>query len=467
MEVPMFVGRQRELTSLESRYNENKFHFIPIYGRRRVGKTELIKEFIKNKDAIYFTAIEAGEKQNLFNFSQCINEFITDFQIDASYDTFDAAFDVIDKLAHQQRLVLVIDEYPYLASNYKAISSILQKYIDHKFNKTNLFIILCGSSMSFMEHQVLGYQSPLYGRRTGQIKLEPFGFRESGLFFSGFDQENKAIAYGITGGIPKYLEMMNDSISMSKNIINQFFTMDALLYEEPSNLLKQELREPKTYNDILIAIANGASKLNEIVTKTKAETLDTSKATKYLHSLMSLGIIKKEYPFAEQKSKRSIYRINDGMFRFWYRFVQNNISRINLGFGGDVYTKIEPQLSAFMGDVFEKICTEWLWQEYHKNNLPFEINDCGRWWGNNPLTKSESEIDILAYDDTQTKALFCECKWTNEKVGMSIYNDLQNKSRMFAQTTKYYILFSKAGFTDELVQSVDTHTQLVTFKQMF
>jgi AAA+ ATPase superfamily predicted ATPase len=462
----MFIGRERELQTLNGRYNSGKFEFLPIYGRRRVGKTALIQKFIEGRKAIFFTAVESSESQNLRGLSSAIYEFANSVAADLSFDSFGAAFDSVFEIAKKEKVIFVIDEYPYLAESYAPVSSILQKYIDHKFKNTDMFIILCGSSMSFMEYQVLGYKSPLYGRRTGQIKVEPFSFADSAKFHKNFKKEEQAVIYGITGGIPRYLEMIDDRLSLKENIINAFFTADTMLFEEPSNLLKQELREPQTYNGILTSIAEGASKMNEIVTKANIAGFDSSKCNKYLQSLIALGIIKKELPILALNSKKSIYRLNDGMFRFWYRFVSQNISRIHLGLGDAVYSRIEPQLPAYMGEVFEEICKQWLWQENIGGRLFFQFQDCGRWWETDPVLKEEVEIDLLAFDDDKRKAIFGECKWTNEKIGKKTVDALEKKADKFNYDEKYYILFSKSGFTEDLKKNATNCIKVVEFKDM-
>ncbi|MDR1136187.1 MAG: ATP-binding protein [Clostridiales Family XIII bacterium] len=459
----MFIGRERELQRLNERYEGKRFEFVAIYGRRRVGKTALIREFIKDKKAIFFTAAENSKDRNLALLSKSILE------ADASYSSFEDAFEAVYTIAKSGRTVFVIDEYPYIAKSYKPLSSLLQQYIDNKFKQTDIFIILCGSSMSFMENQVLGYKSPLYGRRTGQFKLEPFSFEVSRQYHKGFGKREQAVLYGITGGIPQYLELMDGGKSLKYNIIHSFLTSDTMLFEEPVNLLKQELREPQIYNDIITAIAGGASQLNKI--SDKSYVGDTSKTNKYLRSLISLGIVKKEESIMAQSKRKSIYRLNDGMFRFWYRFVPHNLAKIHLGLGESVYASIESQISDFMGEVFEDICKQWLWKENIENRLPFDFQDCGRWWGTNPLHKAEQEIDILAFSAgnkaENKQAIFCECKWTNENISDRIIDELIDKSAMFAYEKKYYYLFSKSGFTSAALARAGDNIRLISFGEMF
>jgi AAA+ ATPase superfamily predicted ATPase len=319
--------------------------------------------------------------------------------------------------------------------------------------------------MSFMEQQVLGYQSPLYGRRTGQFKLKPFDFEESLKYHKGYNNQEQAVLYGITGGIPQYLELMDGEKSLRHNIIRSFFTSDTMLFEEPANLLKQELREPQIYNDIITAIAGGASQLNKI--SDKSYVCDTSKTNKYLSSLVSLGIVKKEESIIAKSNRKSIYRLNNGMFRFWYRFVPQNLSKIHLGLGENVYESIEPQIPAFMGEVFENICKQWLWKENIENRLPFDLQDCGRWWGTNPMRKEEHEIDILAFDAKMKQAIFCECEWTNEKISESIITDFIDKNAMFDYDKKHYYFFSKSGFTPAAKKKAEENIRLICFDDMF
>lgn len=265
-----FVGRKEELAGLYQHYETNEFQFAVIYGRRRIGKTALINEFLKDKKAIYFTTFEENKKDNLKRFSAAIDHFVNpDGMANASYSSFEDAFRQIVNLAKKERVVLVIDEYPYLAQAYPAVSSMLQFYIDHEYLNTNMFLILCGSSMSFMEYQVLGYKSPVYGRQTVQYKLKPFTLKEAEEMLPHYSKKEAFEINSIVGGIPKYLNMISDRVPVIENIKATFLNADSLLFEEPNNLLKQELRDPSTYNSIINAIANGASKMNQIATGAK------------------------------------------------------------------------------------------------------------------------------------------------------------------------------------------------------
>jgi hypothetical protein len=463
----MFVGRQQELKKLNAMYESGQFEFAVIYGRRRVGKTTLIKEFCKGKKAIYFVAREANDLINIENFSTDVFAVTSkESEGNVYFSNWEKAFDYVYKISCDERIILVIDEYPYLAQSNRAISSIIQAHIDMKLKDSKLFLILCGSSMSFMEYQVLGYKSPLYGRRTAQFKIKPFTYYESAKLLKGFSAEEQAVLYGITGGVPDYLARIRLNLSVKENIENLFLSESGHLFEEPLNLLKQELREPATYNGIIAAIANGALKLNEIATK---NGLESNKCAKYISALMALGIIKKDKPLTENESRKSIYLLDDQMFRFWYRFIPGNMSSIATGLSDIVYEKaIVPQLPNYMGLIFEQICTQYFIRENAKLSLPFVFGRIGRWWGNNPEKKRQEEIDILAVDDEN--AIFGECKWKNEPTGIGVLNELVEKSGLFKQyKSKYYMIFSKSGFTKELeeVAAKMGNVGLVDLKKLY
>ena len=460
----MFVGRKQELTKLNEMYKSNGFEFGVFYGRRRVGKTTLINEFCKNKKVIYFVGVESTEKENLQNFSKAVFDVtMTNLEM-PTFDNFNKLFEYIYNIAKVERIILVIDEYPYLAQSTPSVSSILQSHIDKNLRDSKLFLILCGSSMSFMEYQVLGYKSPLYGRRTAQFKIRPFTYFESSEMLYNFFDEDKAVLYGVTGGIPEYLSRINNAISLRDNIVELFLNPAGRLFEEPSNLLKQELRDPFTYNAIITAIAGGASKLNEISTKVG---LETSACSNHLTSLIALGLVNKEIPITESLSRKTIYLLEDQMFRFWYRFVLPNMNSIVSGNGDKIYDKkIEPQLNNYMGLIFEQICKQFLTEQMRCDKLPFFIGNIGRWWGNNPKLKRQEEIDILTFHDDD--ALFGECKWTNALVDLSVLNDLIEQSKLFHFKNNHFYLFAKIGFTDQCINAAheNDNVRLIAFNEI-
>lgn len=454
----MFVGRDRELKKLNEMYESDRFEFAVLYGRRRVGKTTLIREFMRDKQGIYYMSVEGTRKENLTGLSKALLTQEDLLKSTAEYRDYESLLDAIDTIALSgKRMIIAVDEYPYLAASYPAISSMIQSHIDSCWKDSRIFLILCGSSMSFMKEQVLGYKSPLYGRRTAQFKVHPFTFFESRQMLTAFSLEQQATLYGVTGGIPEYLSRVDQKLSMDENIIRLFFEESGRLFEEPVNLMKQELKEPMTYHSIVSAIASGASKINEIATKTG---LETSGCSNQLSSLIALGIVCREVPATEPvTSRKTLYHLADSMFLFWYRFVRPNVSSIIRGVGKQVYqTLVLPQLNDFMGQIFEEICRQYLFLPQIYETLPFPIGEIGRWWGNNPKARRQEEIDLMSALDK--KALFCECKWRNEKVGSDVLETLMERGELFVYPDKYYYIFSKSGFDDAVTLSANAYTNV-------
>ena len=464
-----FVGRDREIKKLHTLYQDEGFQFVVIYGRRRVGKTMLINEFLKGKRSAYYMAVEGTAKENLTGISKALlTEGASDFYM-PEFSDFESLLLYIDHLCKnsdgQERLVIAIDEFPYLAASYPAISSMLQSHIDQCWKNSNLFLILCGSSMSFMEEQVLGYKSPLYGRRTAQFKLHPFSYFEAKEMLSEFSTEEQAVLYGVTGGIPEYLSRIRSNQSMDDNIKELFFDESGRLFDEPGNLLKQELQDPSSYHSIITAIAGGASRLNEIATKTG---LASSGCSAQIQSLITLGIIKKETPLTEGiKSRKTLYTLEDFMFLFWYRFVRPNLSGIMRGIGETIYeVSVKPQISHFMGYIFEEICKQYLYLPQIYMTLPFPAGEFARWWGNNPKKKRQEEIDLMA--ENGSEAIFGECKWRNELADVDILETLQERSGLFHYQKQSYMIFSKTGFTEKLKlrEQEEENVRLISFEDM-
>lgn len=466
----MFVGRKRELDKLNTLYAGDSFEFAVVYGRRRVGKTTLIREFLKDKESVYYMAVEGTKKENLRGLSAA---FLMQGKNNApaaesyvEFRDYEAALAYIDLLAGEhRRIVIAIDEYPYLAASYPTISSLVQKHIDECWKDSRLFLILCGSSMSFMEEQVLGYKSPLYGRRTAQFKIRPFTFWEAGEMLKDYSAQDRALLYGVTGGIPEYLSRIDGTKDVHENIIRLFFDESGRLFEEPINLMKQELREPMTYHSIISAIASGASRLNEIATKTG---LESGGCSNQLSSLIALQIVKKEVPMTQNANSRStLYSLEDSMYLFWYRFVRPNSSSIMCGVGRQIYeTVVMPQNDDFMGRIFETICRQYLFLPEIYGKLPFPIGQIGRWWGNNARARRQEEIDLMAMSGE--KVLFGECKWRNEKIGRQVVERLLERGELFQYPEKYYYIFSKTGFKEETIQycSEKERVYLISFEEM-
>lgn len=447
----MFYCREEELQTMNRRYDKGRFECIVIYGRRRVGKTALINEFCKDKPTVYFSALNASSKENLEALSKaiyiCKNPDAVKVPV---YRSFEDALDEITSMAQEQRLVFVIDEYPYLEKAESSISSRLQHIIDHQWQDGQLYLILCGSSMSFMEYQVLGYESPLYGRRTAQFKIQALTYREITQFHPELSAQDQALLYGVTGGIPHYINKLDIEDGLDEAILENIFTASGYLFEEPENLLKQELREPAVYNSIAAAIAAGASRLNEIAARVG---LESNICTKYLKVLLELGILKKETPITEKPGKKTIYTIDDNFFRFWFRFVPKNMSIINSGRMRQVYdAAVRRFYPEYMGLIFEKMCRCYL--SRYAADLPILLSDIGQWWGTDAKTRKEIQIDIVGTPIEGNEYLIGSCKYRNEKAGLDELELLRSYASVFRKGgTFYYYIFSKSGFTPGLLDA--------------
>ena len=462
----MFYCREEELQTMNRRYEKGRFECIVIYGRRRVGKTALINEFCKGKPTVYFSALNASSQENLEALSKAIYICKNPNSPAApTYRSYDDALDEITAMAKQQRLVFVIDEYPYLAKAEKSFSSRLQHIIDHQWQDSRLYLILCGSSMSFMEYQVLGYESPLYGRRTAQFKIHALTYREMTRFHPNLSAQDQALLYGVTGGIPHYINKLDVEGDLDEALLENLFSTSSYLFEEPENLLKQELREPAIYNSIISAIAGGASRLNEIATKVG---LESGVCTKYMKVLLDLGILKKETPITEKPGKKTVYMIDDNFFRFWYRFVPRNMSVIGAGRMRLVYEQaVKKYYPEYMGLVFEKMCREYLTR--YAKDLPILLSAVGQWWGTDSKTGKEVQIDIVGTPVEGGEYLIGSCKYRNEKISVDELELLQKYASVFRKDGVFhYFIFSKGGFTPALLEKGERgEAALLTLEDLY
>ena len=460
------IGRIEELNRLERLYDSSKFEFLTMYGRRRIGKTTILREFSGRHKSLFFSAQEKNDSLNLIDFSKTIQTFFEGNYISAFPD-WKAAFEYITRKVSKEKLVLIIDEFPFLAETNPSIKSILQHIIDHTWKEKNIFLILCGSSVSFMLNDVMGYKSPLYGRITENMEVKPFDYWESAEFFPNYNKTEKAIAYGILGGVPRYLEVFSSEVSLEENIKNNLLMEGSFLNDEPQTLLRMELREPSIYNSILEAISNGCNKICEIADRIHE---DKSKCSKYMLTLQTLRLIEKRVPCTEpEKSKKGIYEITDNYYKFWYRFLftnQNYYSMLGLERSCE---EIMDNINDYMGTVFEKICEQYLLRAAKEKKLPFIPFKMGKWWGNNPLLKAQDDIDILALDKTGKKALFCECKFRNKAMSMEEYDDLVMATKMFQNIKeKHLMFFSKSGFTEPVKErAAREKTTLLTIEDLY
>ena len=464
-----FIGRKKELESLERTFMTPGFTMTVIYGRRRVGKSTLIREFVKDKRAVYFTATKAGIERNLELLGREVMKTAAPGMPALRFADIDELFRFIGQSCMHEKTVLVIDELPFLAEADKSVLSIMQKYIDTQWIESQMYLIVCGSSISFMEDEVLREKSPLFGRRTSQIRLDVFSYPEAALFVPNFTDEEKAVCYGVTGGVAKYLSLFDDSKSLDENISALFFDKSGYLYEEPGNLLAQEFRNVAIYADVISAIAAGANKVHEIASKTH---IDPAAALHVLSNLSETGIVEKVRALTDEKNKKKVqYVLKDNMFRFWYRFVPEGMGAIELGFGNNYYLNdVKPQINDYMANVFEEMCRYYTLYMGVTGGLGCFVTSVGKWWGTNPSKKEQTDIDVVGLDTSSGKAVLGECKYRNEPVGRGVYEELIERNGLISNeyVTAQYLLFSKAGFTDWLLTHADENmTTLISLKDMY
>ncbi len=471
----MFIGRERELASLKEFYDKDGIGMTVIYGRRRIGKSTLIAEFVKDKKTIFYTATKVGKTRNLELFSRQVVDLFMPGMENISFGTLEAVFEFIDKNIGDEKIVLVIDELPYWAEKDEALLSVLQKYIDTVWNDKNLKIILCGSALSFMEKKVLSEKSPLFGRRNSQIKLEAFNYLDAAKFVPNYSNEDKAICYGITGGVAKYLSMIDSNKSIDENIVRLFFRTDGYLYDETRNLLTQEFSDISLVNNIVEQIASGENALNIIAAKIgeKAQTVLYS-----LEKLRNVGLIEKKKCITDEKNKKKTqYVLKDYMFKFWYEFIPKATSVIEMGQGEIYYTKVvKPALHSFMGSIFEEMCRYYTLKKGITGEYGCFITSVGTWWGVENITEKDGEvraqsadIDVVALSEVDKKAVVGECKFKNEKIDKGIYDTLIRRSKLISAKYKVskYIFFSLSGYTDWYDSLADEDVLLLTLDSLY
>ena len=458
--MKQFVDREQEMETLQSEYEREGSALVVLYGRRRVGKTTLISEFIKGKKALFFLVSEEAEAQNRNAFREKVAEFIdSDLLRSAEIKSWDVLFKAIMETNFDSKPVIVLDEFQYLGKANPAFPSILQRIWEEILKDRSVMVILCGSLISMMESQTLAYGSPLYGRRTAQIRLKqiPFGYYHE--FFPGKSRRELIEMYAVTGGVPKYIELFSESKDIYSAIQKCVLNRSGYLYDEPHFLLQQEVSEVGSYFSIIRAIAAGNTKLSAIagILETKATSL-----TKYLKTLIDLDILEREVPVTEdnpEKSKKGLYKIKDNYLRLWFAFVYPNMSFIESGHSRIVMNKIKNSLvKNHIAFVYEDVCKERMWDLNAEGAWSFNFTKIGRYWD------SKDEIDIVALDPEGKNLILGECKYWTEPVGVSVLRDLEAKTASVAwerdSRKVWYVLFSASGFTDELIKEAESRTDL-------
>lgn len=457
-----FIDRNAEIDFLEKEYKRDGSALVILYGRRRVGKTALTNKFIEDKQAVYFLATEENETQNRAAFKNIVAEQTgNELLMNAKVDSWDMIFKVwMDAAASAEKKLMIIDEFQYLGKANHAFPSVFQRIWDTILKDRNVMVVLCGSLISMMESQTLAYSSPLYGRRTGQIKLKQIPFRHYQEFFPDKSKKELIEYYAITGGVPKYIELFYDSSDIHAAIENNVLSKSSFLCDEPNFLLQREVSEVGSYFSIIKTIASGNRKLSKIATTLE---LKQTGLTKYLKTLINLDILAREVPVTEdnpENSKRGLYKIKDNFMLFWFKFIFPNLSYIESGHAELAMKKIRTNfVDAHVSYVYEDVCIEKMWELNISDTWDFQFDKVGRWWNNN------TEIDIVALDKEGSHVIFGECKYWTNKVDVDVLRNLELKAKQVEWKREmrkdYFILFSVNGFSDELTELSNARKDLI------
>lgn len=460
-----FLGREKEILDLEKEYNRDG-GFVVIYGRRRIGKTTLIKQFIKSKTAFYFLATKEVESQSMKRFAGVIARTTGNSVLQkAAFSDWLDLFQAVADYKPNEKKVLVIDEFPYLVKVNDSFPSILQNAWDEILKDSNVMLILCGSLISMMKKHALSYESPLYGRRTAQMRIAPLPFttvyENQKLSF-----EEAAEQYSITGGVPKYMEFFSDGQPLYEQIKENVLSKNGFLYEEPNFLLTDEVQVPTNYFSIIKVIADGNHKLGTIA---GILGLETSALTPYLKTLSELGFIEKQVPVTEknaEKTRKGLYFISDNFLRFWFRYVYPYKGELELDNTQISLDELDKDFKEkFVAFAYEDICKEIFARLCSDKAIDFTPSKIGSYWLNDK--SGNTQIDVMAVDTVNKRLFAGECKYHNQPIDADVYFELVKKvdnsseiKSAFKGYTVIYGVFSKSGFTSRMTDINNSNPNL-------
>ena len=462
-----FIGRKQELAKLESEY-ERGGGFVVIYGRRRVGKTTLIKEFLKGKTGFYFLATEEVESQSMRRLAGVVARTTGSSLLQrATFDDWLDLFRTIAEFKPGERKVLVIDEFPYLVKVNAAFPSVLQHAWDEVLRDANVMLVLCGSLIGMMQKHALSYDSPLYGRRSAQMRLAPLSFTD--VFAEQRLPFERAVEqYAVPGGIPKYLEFFQeDGRSLREQLEEAVLSKSGFLYEEPNFLLKSESMTSVSYFSIIKAVADGNHKLGKIAGFLGEST---SALSPYIANLVDLGFLEKRVPVTEknpEKSRKGLYFIADNFVRFWFHYVYPYKGELELDNRQIVLDEMEKDFTqTFVALAYEEVCRDVFASLCRSGVVALAPSRIGSYWHND--RGRDVEIDIMAVDHQRQLLFAGECKYHTKPVDAQVYFDLREKVEQSAEIRKtfpgyevVYGVFSKSGFTQRLLDVAAENPRLL------
>ena len=452
----MFVGRRNELALLSEEFASPRASLAIVYGRRRVGKSTLIREAIKDRPHIFYQATRVTSSLNLEAFKTEVSRALGADELLTGITDWLAVLHYLARAAeHHRGLIVVLDEFPYLTDADPALPSVVQKLWDSGAPRTgSLKLLLCGSMISQME-EFLAERNPLYGHKTLALDLGPLPLRDAVQFVPRHTSEGKLVTYGVFGGVPFYLQLMDSTASLQSNVEHLLLTSTGTLVDEPVVLLQSELREIPRYASVLSAIADGCTKHGEIIGRVR-ELSDSKTLGPYLEKLERMRLIRVIKSMdASPKERDRRYLIADPLIAFWYRFVRPNLSSVAQGFGREVWRhQIAPHLDAFMGAAFEEICRKHA-RQYSQERFPAPAQEIGRIWD------ADYDIDI-AGKLLDGSMLYGECKWWKELVGENVLDELIERATRTeygrGNARRYFVLYAKSGFTAALKKRAATQS---------
>ncbi|MEA3559443.1 MAG: ATP-binding protein [Candidatus Thermoplasmatota archaeon] len=445
MNYTVFINRDREVSFLKEVLSRSSFQLIPVWGRRRIGKTTLLLNSTERK-AFYFLATESTSIENLKRFRKELSIYLDDDTVSG----LELDWENIIRYISRMDLNIIIDEFPYLISADSSIASVFQRMIDLHLVDTSTKLFLCGSSARMMGSFVLDYKAPLYGRRTGQIKLEPLKFKYLKEFLPEYSFEDLVRVFGMCGGVPLYLKQFDPERDLWENVENVFLDPYSFMYEEEKFLVKQEFKNIAMYRSILDQLTSGRTRIGEI---RESLQLRRSDITPYLNNLRAVGFVGRYVPVTEDpsRSRSGIYRIIDHFLRFYYCYIYPRVGLIESGMTEGVLKYIEDQFDTFLGRTFEEISRE-VFIEWCKHS-GYQFEKLGSWWF------GENEIDLVGLNRTENKAICIEVKWSRRTRSRKDVEKLMENSRRIRWGNKWtewtYLYISRGGFSRSCIRWMD------------
>ncbi len=460
----MFVDRERELESLEARYRSEQAEFALVTGRRRVGKTKLLAAFAGGKQRVLrFTAYLDSEASQLRRLSSELRRLERPDLApapDFTYGSWQALFQTMGAMAAHERLLVILDEWPYLAGSSRRLASVLQHVWDENLQQTRLMLVLSGSYLSVMERDILGKRAPLYGRRTSQLWLRPLSLRDAAAFLPGYSAEQMVEAYAVVGGMPGYLRQFSDRHDLLGNLRRAVFKRDSFLFNEPDLLLREELREPRLYAALLRAVAAGNHRVSDITRV--AGFGDRGTTTRYLDTLRGLGLVEHRRPVGPKRSRQSwgSWHLADPYLRFWGRWVLPYTSQLEFGDAESVIQEtLRPGWDRFVGFAWEELARRHVHQLAGERAIPFWPDEVGSWWS------PKAQIDVVAVHRGRRAAVLGEARWRRPNMNVADFEALVARGRHWLGEERgwdiWYALFSRSGFSVELEDRSASDSQLL------